>query len=167
MESFHFNIPAHSTRRYWAIYAIVAKSIKSNEKLLYIGKVGDNRAGCNPIISRIGNHFSFNKIHSQFKNYLKEIDRLPDRFNYSIHYLTSAKYNETKRENQRESINEAERFLNLEIQSKNLTEFRLLNPYAGNHINKREKLRRLNILTEKEKNEIIEFMKEILETQSV
>lgn len=68
MNIFEFEIPGHTTRREWAVYVVIATSKNENEKIFYVGKVGNNRAGCNPIISRIGNHFSHNKIHSQIRN---------------------------------------------------------------------------------------------------
>lgn len=67
---FQFEVPGFSTTQEWAVYIIVVKPLFSDEKFFYVGKVGDNRDGCNPIISRIGNHFSHNKIHSQMRNKL-------------------------------------------------------------------------------------------------
>lgn len=161
MQTYQFDIPAHSTQRNWAVYAIVALDLKTQNKLLYVGKVGDNRAGCNPMISRIGNHFSFNKIHSQFRNYLDKFDRNPDQFDYSVHYLAIEPYEQSTHENLREIINEAERFLNLTIQNHNLKTLTLLNPFTGKYLSKTESARREKILTKDERKEIVEFVEEI------
>jgi hypothetical protein len=53
-------------KREYVVYVVIEKD-KNNIKL-YVGKTGDNREGCNPLISRCGNHFSYNKIHSQVRN---------------------------------------------------------------------------------------------------
>ena len=52
--------------RKFAVYVVVAKL--DSDTHLYVGKTGDNREGCNPMISRCGNHFSYNEIHSQVRN---------------------------------------------------------------------------------------------------
>jgi len=62
--SFHINSAALLRR--FAVYVVIAQG--EGEALLYVGKTGDNREGCNPLISRCGNHFSYNKIHSQVRN---------------------------------------------------------------------------------------------------
>jgi len=67
-----FTVPGHSTRREFAVYVVVARKPISDEFFIYVGKTGDNREGCNPVISRAGNHFSYNKIHSQVRNKIGE-----------------------------------------------------------------------------------------------
>lgn len=37
------------------MYVVIAKSTENTK--LYVGKTGDNNDGCNPLISRCGNHF--------------------------------------------------------------------------------------------------------------
>ena len=77
-----FEISGHSTKRKWAVYMFIASPINNNKlKKIYVGKVGDNRAGCNPVISRVGNHFSHNKIHSQIRN------KIGDTENYDYKYF--------------------------------------------------------------------------------
>jgi hypothetical protein len=61
----HFHIPGDATKREYSAYIMVATNRQTQESRLYVGKTGDNRDGCNPVISRAGNHFSFNKLHSQ------------------------------------------------------------------------------------------------------
>jgi len=70
MAIYRFTVPAHSTRREFAVYVVVARIPSTCEFFVYVGKTGDNREGCNPVISRAGNHFSYNKIHSQVRNTL-------------------------------------------------------------------------------------------------
>ena len=57
-----------ATRREYAVYVMVAQHRETGDLYLYVGKTGDNKEGCNPVISRAGNHFSFNKVHSQMRN---------------------------------------------------------------------------------------------------
>jgi hypothetical protein len=58
-----FRLHPEALKRKFAVYVVVVKAVGHIE--LYVGKVGDNREGCNPLISRCGNHFSYTKIHSQ------------------------------------------------------------------------------------------------------
>lgn len=60
-----------AAKKAYAVYVTVAKHNKCGGFIAYAGKVGDNRSGCNPVISRIGNHLSHNAIHSQMRNKLK------------------------------------------------------------------------------------------------
>ena len=64
--AYKFKLHPESLKREFSVYVVIAKSKKDTK--LYVGKTGDNRDGCNPIISRCGNHFSYNKIHSQVRN---------------------------------------------------------------------------------------------------
>lgn len=149
MSLFEFEIPAHTTRREWAVYIIIATDQINQKKFLYVGKVGDNREGCNPIISRVGNHFSHNRIHSQLRNKITETTN----FNYHIHYTTFGLYNETTHSTDREKINEVERRLNTIVQSKLETQsskIELLNIYKGVGVNKETKGKRELLLTKDE-----------------
>ena len=65
-----FSFPSEAIKRKWAVYIIVASHKISGHRMAYIGKVGDNRDGCNPILSRIGNHFSHTKTHSQMRKHM-------------------------------------------------------------------------------------------------
>ncbi len=53
-----FSLHQESLKRKFAVYVVVAKL--NDDIKLYVGKTGDNREGCNPLISRCGNHFSYN-----------------------------------------------------------------------------------------------------------
>jgi hypothetical protein len=142
---FHFSIPGHTSAQKWAVYIIVASHHESLKKYLYVGKVGDNRVGCNPIISRIGNHFSYNKDHSQMRN---KLDKMTE-YNYDIHYATFSDYLTETHIEGREIINEIERRLNKLIQEKigDNPKFELRNPYIGKyHIKKTEKYKRAGLL---------------------
>ncbi|HTA27185.1 MAG TPA: hypothetical protein VK809_05320 [Bacteroidia bacterium] len=110
-EIFTFEIPGHSSRREWVIYVIVATHKVSAQRLLYVGKTGDNRAGCNPIVSRIGNHFSYNKIHSQLRNKMEEKKFITTDFNYKVFYTTFGAYDVESHQKGRKRINELEREL--------------------------------------------------------
>ncbi|MDR2207208.1 MAG: hypothetical protein LBE36_13750 [Flavobacteriaceae bacterium] len=160
MEIFDFEIPGHSTRQEWAVYVIVAKKINSNKKILYVGKTGDNRIGCNPIISRIGNHFSHNTIHSQMRNNLDKLDDTTD-YNYKIFYATFGKYNINSHKSDKDKINECERQLNCYVQEqlKDVENVELLNPYKGIGVSKIKKLERENLLTNADK-ETLKFLVE-------
>lgn len=61
-----FTLNPESLKRRFSVYVVIAKG--PHDTKLYAGKTGDNREGCNPIISRCGNHFSYHKIHSQVRN---------------------------------------------------------------------------------------------------
>lgn len=151
MEIGHFKISGHSTKRNWAVYIFVATpKNKSDKNILYVGKVGDNRAGCNPVISRVGNHFSYNKIHSQIRNAIPDTEN----YDYEYFYCHFDKYETEKElwENGREKTNELERELNRIVQ-KNMdkTKSYLLNPFGGKSVSKAEKERRAELLTDEEK----------------
>jgi hypothetical protein len=152
MGIFDFEIPAHTTRREWAVYVIVALHKTNHKKRFYVGKVGDNRDGCNPIISRIGNHFSHNKIHSQLRN---KLNNTTD-YNYNIFYATFGEYNSKKEQFDKDRINELERQLNKQIQKKlsDKMNAELLNPYKGVGVSKTKQLERESLTSEKEKETI-------------
>ena len=54
--AYTFVVSKPALKRYFSVY--IVKATDRNTTYLYIGKTGDNREGCNPIISRCGNHFS-------------------------------------------------------------------------------------------------------------
>ncbi|QES93283.1 hypothetical protein F0358_11475 [Empedobacter brevis] len=151
---FEFN--GKLTEQNWLIYIVEIKSF--NGKQYYIGKVGDNREGCNPIISRIGNHFSFNKIHSQLRN---KLQLKPNEYSYKVFTLNVASYTEENRPYFREKINEFERFAN-QLMQKHFLSNEILNPYKGKHISKKENERRNLILNSFEKNQVENLIKTII-----
>ncbi|MDR6299413.1 hypothetical protein [Mesonia maritima] len=162
MELGYFKIPGHSTKRNWAVYIFVAKPKKKDKRnYFYVGKVGDNRDGCNPVISRVGNHFSYNKVHSQIRNSISNTEN----YDYEYFYCHFDKYDSKKelRIRDREKINELERELNRIVQVKlDKSKSILLNPYVGNHISKKEKERRAKILTTEEKAILLKLCEKAL-----
>lgn len=140
------DISGHSTKREWAVYVISATHITDKLQFLYVGKTGDNRAGCNPIISRIGNHFSYNRIHSQLRNKLKDKSFETTDFTYKIFYATFGAYNESTRNKDKDRINELERRLNKLINTRKKNYMELLNEFQGNgYLNKAEKEKRTSL----------------------
>jgi hypothetical protein len=152
MNIFEFEIPDHTTRREWAVYVILAKGKKDKDILLYVGKVGDNRDGCNPIISRIGNHFSHNKIHSQMRNKISQtVDNNTTDYDYKIFYATFGNYSSDSQQADKDRVNELERRLNKYIKE-NINDkqenFKLLNPYKGVGVSKEKKAAREKLITD-------------------
>lgn len=136
MSVYRFAVPGHSTRRAFAVYVVVARKPSTADFFLYVGKTGDNRDGCNPVISRAGNHFSYNKIHSQVRN--KLMDRNggePHLYDYEYFYVTLGAY-EGNTENNRRNVNvvnEMERATNREIARRLVasSRHRQLNEFKG------------------------------------
>src|SRR6266545_1905095 len=107
----HFRIPGDATRRDYAVYIMVATHRSAGERQCYVGKTGDNRVGCNPVISRAGNHFSFNKKHSQMRNQLEEEG--PEKYDFDYFYTTFGTYEcSSQGRESLDLINEMERRLN-------------------------------------------------------
>lgn len=126
----HFHIPGEATRREYAVYVMVARDTL-NQIHLYVGKTGDNKDGCNPVISRAGNHFSYNKIHSQMRNHLlkKQLPCGPEDCSFDFFYATFGAYvPPSKSRDGIDVINEMERQLNKRI---SVAFNGVLNPYAG------------------------------------
>ena len=88
MKIGHFYVPGEAAQREYAVYLIVARHRSSKDTRIYVGKTGDNREGCNPLISRAGNHLSFNPIHSQSRNYLGS----PEEFDFDFFFTTFGPY---------------------------------------------------------------------------
>jgi hypothetical protein len=151
MEIGSFKISGHSTKREWAVYLFIASPINGNgRKKIYVGKVGDNRDGCNPVISRVGNHFSHNKIHSQIRNKIG----VTENYDYEYFYCHFGEYDSEKKTRvlSREKINELERELNRIVQKQiDENEFELLNLYKGNHVSKSKRTERAELINESEK----------------
>ncbi|MFH6993688.1 hypothetical protein [Flavobacterium sp. FlaQc-48] len=150
MEIKSLKISGDSTKREWAVYLFIATPKNNAEKIkLYVGKVGDNRDGCNPVISRIGNHFSYNKIHSQIRN---KVER-PEEYEYEYFYCQFGKYEDEaeKRFESKQKINELERELNRKVQIRISTNsnYALLNPFIGKYISNAKRKSR-NILSQNE-----------------
>jgi hypothetical protein len=129
---YHFSIPGHATRPEFAIYIVVAKRRELPEVRLYVGKTGDNRDGCNPVISRAGNHFSFNDIHSQVRN---KLGAPPHEFDFDYFYVTFDPYDvaDSERRSKIEVVNEMERQANMLLQQQLPRDDRvmLMNPHKN------------------------------------
>lgn len=151
MEIQSFKISGHSTKRNWSVYLLVATPRNNKDKiLLYVGKVGDNRAGCNPVISRVGNHFSYNKIHSQIRNAIPDTEN----YDYEYFYCHFDKYEMGKDlwKTGRDKTNELERELNRIVQSKmDSKKYKLINPFNGKSISKAETNRRAELINDAER----------------
>ena len=150
MSVYRFTVPGHSTRREFAVYIVVARRAGGCEFFLYVGKTGDNRAGCNPVISRAGNHFSYNEIHSQVRN------KIPDHqlYDYEYFYVTSATYDPENHKGEVDVINEMERAANRELPSRLPPALIacLLNRYKGAaYIGAAESAARSNLMTAERK----------------
>lgn len=151
MEIKSFKISGDSTKRNWSVYLLVATPKNKKDKiLLYVGKVGDNRAGCNPVISRVGNHFSYNKIHSQIRNAIPDTEN----YDYEYFYCHFDKY-EIKDDVWkigRDRTNELERELNRTVQTKmDFDKYILINPFSGKSVSKAEKNRRAGLINNTER----------------
>lgn len=142
-----FHLHRESLKRKFAVYVVVAKSADSIE--LYVGKVGDNREGCNPLISRCGNHFSYNNVHSQIRNKVKDHE-LRD-YTYIFEHFDDYTDDAELRRIAIDRTNEMERWLNQEIQQvvAGLARVTLLNPYKGRgFIASHERAKRLEFRTQ-------------------
>jgi hypothetical protein len=159
-----FSIEPEALKRRFSAYVVVAAGDEGIK--LYVGKTGDNREGCNPMISRCGNHFSYNKIHSQVRN------KLENHENWSYTYIFDHfdEYSDDG-ESRRvciDRINEIERWLNMEAQqlANKYYNVQVLNPYYGvGSINKAEKERRQAFRTSEAKTKlkgILDAIEEIL-----
>ena len=141
-----FKLIKGSLKREFAVYVVIVHG--KQKTTLYVGKTGDNREGCNPIISRCGNHFSYNKIHSQVRN---KIDSHEDcEYTYVFDHFGEYSDDKHERKNQIDQINEMERWLNLEMQrlSKIYENCVVANPYKGAaYVKKTEKARRKSFRT--------------------
>lgn len=126
-----FEIPGHAIRRGWSVYIAIAVN-RIGKKQVYVGKVGDNRSGCNPMITRIGNHLSFNRSHSQLRNKME----LNKDTRLKIHYLFIRNYSETSRTKMLKKVNQLERELNKLVQKriKERMDMVLVNPYSGQYL---------------------------------
>jgi len=159
-----FTLHRESLKRRFAVYVVVAKG--EHDTKLYVGKTGDNRDGCNPLISRCGNHFSYNDIHSQVRNNLT--DHESREYTYIFEHFDEYTENMTVRRVSIDRINEMERWLNVEIQNmlrrlggdKNT----LINPFRGvAHVSQRKRLERTEFRTLEATRKITELVAAVRE----
>ena len=124
-----FHLNKEALKRKFAVYVVIARN--GDDTKLYVGKTGDNREGCNPVISRCGNHFSYNRIHSQLRN------KLPDHeardYTYVFEHFDDYHDDLARRRTAIDRINEIERWVNTRIATllRDRPSCTLLNPYTG------------------------------------
>lgn len=144
--AYKFTLNPESLKRKFSVYVVIASGEK--DVRLYVGKTGDNREGCNPLISRCGNHFSYNNIHSQVRNKIADHERRTYTYIFD-HFDDYVEDEDTRRESVNR-INEMERWLNEKIQKRlrGLDGCQLLNPYSGGGwTSEEEKQKRLSYRT--------------------
>ncbi len=157
--AYKFQVNQESLKRQFAVYVVIAK--RNKNKLFYVGKTGDNREGCNPIISRYGNHFSYNNIHSQIRNKIPEHEKWEYTYIFDYFYKYTDDGNERKKSI--DKINEMERWLNQEINKiiDSVSNYELLNPYLGKGISKFEQEKRKKLRNSKDKQKIDGIVNEV------
>ncbi len=136
-----FKLNSESLKREYAVYVVIIRN--GTNIRLYVGKTGDNREGCNPIISRCGNHFSYNKIHSQVRNKIENHEEL--EYTYVFDHFGGYPEDKDERRDKIDQINEIERWLNLEMQklSDSIENCAVENVYKGTgYISKSENAKR-------------------------
>jgi hypothetical protein len=155
-----FTLNPESLKRQFAVCVVLAEG--TSDTKLYVGKTGDNREGCNPVISRCGNHFSYNSIHSQVRN------KIPDHENREYTYVFDHfdEYSDdvSQRREAIDKINEMERWLNEEIQRlvRGAVDMELLNPYSGDgHVRRSERTKRSAFRTEEAQRKISGIVTEV------
>lgn len=148
--------------RKFAVYVVVAKS--DNDTHLYVGKTGDNREGCNPMISRCGNHFSYNEVHSQIRNKIPNHEERD--YTYVFEHFDDYPEDATARRVCIDNINEMERWLNEAIQKaiEDKDAVQLLNPFTGRgSLKKTEQEKRKSFRTESNSKKISHLVAAVVE----
>lgn len=161
-----FSIEPEALKRRYSTYVVVAKG--SDGIKLYIGKTGDNREGCNPMISRCGNHFSYNHIHSQVRNKMEAHEDWS--YTYVFDHFDEYPDDVAVRRECINRINEMERWVNFEAQklASKYINVQVLNPFLGTgYVSNVEKERRQVFHTEEARikvNGIISAVKRVLDS---
>jgi hypothetical protein len=107
--AFTFTLHKESPKKNFAVFVVMAKSSKNTK--LYVGKSGDNNDGCNPLISRCGNHFSYDEMYSQIRNYLDDHEDHEDReYTYVVEHFDDYPERAIARWTCIDNINEIERW---------------------------------------------------------
>ncbi len=153
------DISGDATRRDYAVYIMVARHRITRDTMIYVGKTGDNREGCNPVISRAGNHFSFNKMHSQMRNHLQPNE--PYEYDFSYFYTTFGEYVPPTETRERiDIINEMERRLNKLAQE----QFgKIVNPYEGKNVSRKTQANRDALVTSERMEKLSELTDAVFE----
>jgi len=159
-----FRIDPAALKRSFSAYVVVAQG--NGTAQLYIGKTGDNREGCNPMISRCGNHFSYNKSHSQIRNKISAHETW--EYTYVFDHFCDYADDIAGRRTRIDQINEIERWLNLEIQKafRDSPSVAVVNPYGtGSRLSKEERQKRAAFRTTEVAGKvagIVEQVKQVL-----
>lgn len=161
--AYTFDLNPEALKRQFAVYVVIATDGSTCD--LYVGKTGDNREGCNPLISRCGNHFSYNKIHSQVRNKLSDHENKQYTYVFD-HFGGYVKCGEARRP-LIDMINEMERCLNQQIAKlvQDLDSCILHNRYKDSWLSKIEKERRATHRTPENMakvEQIVEAVREII-----
>jgi hypothetical protein len=160
-----FVVPGHSIRRSFSVYVVVAEPHENGSPLkIYVGKTGDNRSGCNSVITRFGVHVSFVRDAPLRKNHFKE--ELPN-FDYRIFYAHFDIYDaDSPARDPIDAINEMERALNQIAQEKagEPSRYEVVNPYKGKGYCSREKRAKLAALRTPERMERLSALWEKVES---
>ena len=165
--TYTFEINAHALKRHFSVYVVIAQG--DGQSLLYIGKTGDNREGCNPLISRCGNHFSYNDIHSQVRNKIPAHEQW--KYTYVFDHFDEYCEELDERRLRIDRINEMERWLNIMVQEAvgAYENVKVLNPYLGRgRYDALEKSKRSSFRTAESEGKlaaIVKTMKGILRVQ--
>lgn len=147
-----------SLKREYAVYVVIIRSAEGIA--FYVGKTGDNREGCNPLISRCGNHFSYNKIHSQVRNYVDDHENCE----YTYVFEHFGEYDLSQHSARIDHINEMERWLNQEIQElvQGDERYSILNPYLGTgFVRKEERVKRAALRDGMSKHKISDIIQTV------
>jgi len=128
---YSFIVEPEALKRYYSLYVVVATSSNRKKIKIYSGKTGDNREGCNPVISRCGNHFSYNKIHSQVRNKIFN----HENFFFKYFFTHFDKYSNYIDRHKIDKINELERILlkKIETEFSSYNFIELLNTFKGKY----------------------------------
>ncbi len=158
-----FTLPGESTRREYAIYAVVATPRKKGKVLVHAGNTGDFKRNCNPMICWAGNHFSYNVIHN---HKTIKINTAPDQYDYEFFYSVYDNWKDDDKGRERvELLNEMERELNRQLQGalKDNKKAELTNPHAGTgNISKAERLRRESFHNKKRDDQVLELLQVVM-----
>jgi hypothetical protein len=161
---YSFKIDSAALKRNFAVYVVVARGKRLTQ--LYVGKTGDNREGCNPLISRCGNHFSYNKLHNQVRSKIEAHGTW--QYSYVFDHFDEYCEHRKRRRARIDRINELERWLNTEIQNafEECAGVKIVNPFLSRGwVNRKERERRKNFhtpATRKKVEAIVDHVKSIV-----
>lgn len=157
--AYEFSIEPEALKRRYSVYVVIAEC--DDGAKLYVGKTGDNREGCNPIISRCGNHFSYNKIHSQVRNKLEAHEDWS--YTYVFDHFDEYPEDEALRRERIDKINEMERWLN-QLVAEVADGAEHLNPHkAAGHVSAAERARRLAFRTDEAEQKLRQVVARVSE----